>query len=153
MEKELIRPSSSPFCSPVLLVKKKDGLYRMCVDYCALNKNKIKNRFLISHIKDISDKLQGSSYYNRINLKSGHCQIRIDPQDVHKMAFYTTFGSYEFLVMPFGLTNAPATFNRLMDKVFCKHRHFAGVFFDDIIVYSKTLDKHKDHLKKVFEEL
>ncbi len=123
------------------------------MDYCALNKSTIKNHFLVPHIKDIFDKLQGSSYYSRIDLKSGYHQIRIDPPYIHKTAFRTTFGLYKFLVMPFGLTNAPATFNRLMDKVFRKHRNFTGVFFDDIIVYSKTLEEHKIHLKQVFEEL
>ena len=116
-------------------------------------KNTIKNCFPVPRIKDIFDKLQGSSYYSRIDLKSGYHQIRIDPPDIHKTAFRTTFGLYEFLVMPFGLTNAPATSNRLMDKVFRKHRNFTRVFFDDIIVYSKTLEEHKHHLKQVFKEL
>ena len=153
LEKGLVRPSFSPFCSPVLLVQKKDGSYRMCVDYRALNKNTIKNRFLIPRIEDIFDKLQGSFYYSRIDLKSGYHQIRIDPLDIHKTAFRTTFGLYEFLVMPFGLTNASATFNKLMDTIFCKHQNFTGVFFDDIIVYFKTLEEHKIHLKQVFDEL
>ena len=153
LEKGLVRPSSSPFCSPVLLVQKKDGTYRMCVDYRALNKSTIKNQFPVPRIKDIFDKLQGSSYFSRIDLKSGYHQIRIVPEDIHKTAFCTTFGLYEFLVMPFGLTNAPATFNRLMDCIFCKHRQYTGVFFDDIIVYSKTLKEHKEHLRLVFEEL
>ncbi|MCO5596258.1 hypothetical protein L7F22_050318 [Adiantum nelumboides] len=153
LEKGMVQPSSSPFCSPVLLVQKKDGSYRMCVDYRALNKSTIKNRFPVPRIEDIFDRLQGSSYYSRIELKSGYHQIRIVPEDIHKTAFRTTFGLYEFLVMPFGLTNAPATFNRMMDRIFRPHRSYTGVFFDDIIVYSKTLEEHKEHLKKVFEEL
>ncbi|MCO5572361.1 hypothetical protein L7F22_026114 [Adiantum nelumboides] len=153
LEKGMVQPSSSPFCSPVLLVQKKDGSYRMCVDYRALNKSTIKNRFPVPRIEDIFDRLQGSSYYSRIDLKSGYHQIRIVPEDIHKTAFRTTFGLYEFLVMPFGLTNAPATFNRMMDRIFRPHRSYTGVFFDDIIVYSKTLEEHKEHLKKVFEEL
>ena len=92
-------------------------------------------------------------YYNHIDLKSGYHQIRIVPKDIHKIAFCTQFGLNEYLVMPFGLTNAPATFNHLMDRIFQKHRSFIGVFFDDIIVHSKTLEEHKEHLAKVFKEL
>ncbi len=149
LEKGLVRPSSSPFCSPVLLVQKKDGSFRMCVDYRALKKS---NRFPVPMIDDIFNKLQGSSYYSRIDLKSGYHQIRIVPEDIHKTAFRTTFGLYEFLVMPFGLTNAPATFNRMMDKIFRPYRSFTGVFFDDIIIFLKTLEEHKEHRKKVFDE-
>ena len=116
----------------------------MCVDYRALNKSTLKNRFPVPMIDDIFDKLQGSSYYSRIDLKSGYHQIRIVPEDIHKTTFQTTFGLYEFLVMPFGLTNAPAaTFNRMMDKIFRPYRYFTGVFFDDIIIFSKTLEEHK----------
>ena len=111
VEKGMVQPSSSPFCSPVLLVQKKDGSYCMCVDYRALNKNTIKNRFPVPRIEDLFDKLQGSSYFSRIDLKSGYHQICIVPEDVHKMGFRTMFGLYEFIVMPFGLTNTPATFN------------------------------------------
>ena len=153
LEKGMIHPSSSPYHSPVLLVQKKDGTYRMCVDYRALNKTMIKNRFPVPRIEDIFDKLQGSTYFSRIDLKSGYHQIRIVPKDIHKIAFHTQFGLYEYLVMPFGLTNAPATFNHLMDRIFFKHRSFTGVFFDDIIVHSKTLEEHKENLAKVFKEL
>ena len=82
-------------------------------------------------------------YYNRIDLKSGYHQIRIVPKDIHKTAFRTQFGLYEYLVMPFGLTNASATFNQLIDRIVYKYHSFTGVFFDDIIVYSKMLEEHK----------
>ncbi|MCO5614902.1 hypothetical protein L7F22_069187 [Adiantum nelumboides] len=147
VEKGMVRPSSSPFCSPVLLVHKKDGTYRMCVDYRALNKITIKNRFLVPRIEDLFDKLQGSTYFNRIDLKSGYHQIRIVNEDILKTAFRTTFGLYEYLVMPFGLTNAPATFNRMMERIFQPHRNFTGVFFDDVIFYSKSMEEHKKHLQ------
>ena len=118
LEKGMVQPISSPFCSPVLLVQKKDGSYRMCVDYRALNKSTIRNRFPVPRIEDIFDKLQGASYFSRIDLKSGYHQIRIVPGDIYKMAFRMSFVLYEFLVMPFGLKNAPATLNRMMDKIF-----------------------------------
>ena len=130
LDKGMIRPSSSPYCSLVLLVQKKDGSYRMCVDYCALNRITVKNRFPISRIDDLFDKLQGSTYFNRIDLKSGYHQIRIVHEDIPKMAFGTTFGLYDYLVMPFGLTNALATFN---ERIFRSHRRFTGVFFDHLL--------------------
>ncbi|MCO5548548.1 hypothetical protein L7F22_002008 [Adiantum nelumboides] len=153
VEKGMVRPSSSPFCSPVLLVHKKDGTYRMCVDYRALNKITIKNRFPVPRIEDLFDKLQGSTYFSRIDLKSGYHQIRIVNEDILKTAFRTTFGLYEYLVMPFGLTNAPATFNRMMERIFRPHRNFTGVFFDDVIIYSKSMEEHKKHLQVIFQAL
>ncbi|MCO5551683.1 hypothetical protein L7F22_005187 [Adiantum nelumboides] len=150
VEKGMVRPSSSPFCSPVLLVHKKNGTYRMCVDYRALNKITIKNRFLVPRIEDLFDKLQGSIYFSRIDLKSGYHQIRIVNEDILKTTFRTTFGLYEYLVMPFGLTNAPATFNRMMERIFRPHRNFTGVFFDDVIIYSKSMEEHKKHLQVIF---
>ncbi|MCO5564468.1 hypothetical protein L7F22_018129 [Adiantum nelumboides] len=147
VEKGMVRPSSSPICSPVLLVQKKDGTYPMCVDYRAPNRITIKNRFLVPRVEDLFDKLRGSTYFSRIDLKSGYHQIRIVDEDIIKTAFHTTFGLYEYLVMPFGLTNAPATFNRMMERIFRPHRNFTGVFFDDVIIYSKTIEEHKEHLK------
>ncbi|MCO5582972.1 hypothetical protein L7F22_036877 [Adiantum nelumboides] len=143
VEKGMVRPSSSPFCSPILLVQKKDGTYHMWVDYRALNRITIKNRFPVPRVEDLFDKLQGSTYFSRIDLKSGYHQIRIVNEDIVKTAFRTMFGLYEYIVMPFGLTNAPATFNRMMERIFRPHRNFTGVFFDDVIIYSKTIDKRE----------
>ncbi|MCO5580910.1 hypothetical protein L7F22_034783 [Adiantum nelumboides] len=153
VEKGMVRPSSSPFCSPVLLVQKKDGTYHICVDYRALNRITINDRFPVPRVEDLFDKLQGSTYFSRIELKSGYHQIRIVDEDIVKTAFRTTFGLYEYLVMPFGLTNAPSTFNRMMERIFRPHRNFTGVFFDDVIIYSKTIEEHKEHLKVIFQAL
>ncbi|MCO5608392.1 hypothetical protein L7F22_062601 [Adiantum nelumboides] len=147
VEQGMMRPSSSPFCSLVLLVQKKYGTYHMCVNYRELNRITIKKRFLVPRVEDLFDKLQGSTYFSRIDLKSGYHQIRIVDEDIIKIAFRTTFGLYEYLVMPFGLTNAPATFNRMMERIFQPHRNFTGVFFNDVIIYSKTIEEHKEHLK------
>ncbi|MCO5568906.1 hypothetical protein L7F22_022608 [Adiantum nelumboides] len=146
VEKGMMRPSSSPFCSPVLLVHKKNGTYRMRVNYRAINKITIKNRFLVPRIEDLFDKLQGSTYFSRIDLKSGYHQIRIVNEDILKTAFRTTFGLYEYPVMPFGLTNVPATFNRMMERIFRPHRNFTEVFFNVVIIYSKSMEEHKKHL-------
>ncbi|MCO5575503.1 hypothetical protein L7F22_029304 [Adiantum nelumboides] len=153
LQKRHIQPNSSPFCSPVLLVQKNDGSWRTCIDYKALNKITVKNKFPIPRIDDVLDRLQGASFFSKIDLKSSYHQIRVNPTDVPKTAFRTTFGLYEFLVMPFSLTNALVTFNRMMDRIFRPLRHCVGTFFDDMIIFSKLEAEHMEHLRAIFEML
>ncbi|GJZ76210.1 putative reverse transcriptase domain-containing protein [Tanacetum coccineum] len=153
-DKGFIRPSSSPWGAPVLFVKKKDGSFRMCIDYRELNKLTVKNRYPLPRIDDLFDQLQGSSVYSKIDLRSGYHQLRVREEDIPKTAFRTRYGHYEFQVMPFGLTNAPAVFMDLMNRV-CKPYldKFVIVFIDDILIYSKNKKEHEEHLKQILELL
>ncbi|GJS37011.1 putative reverse transcriptase domain-containing protein [Tanacetum coccineum] len=153
-DKGFIRPSSSPWGAPVLFVKKKDGSFRMCIDYRELNKLTVKNRYPLPRIDDLFDQLQGSSVYSKIDLRSGYHQLRVREEDIPKTAFRTRYGHYEFQVMPFGLTNAPAVFMDLMNRV-CKPYldKFVIVFIDDILIYSKNKGEHEEHLKLILELL
>ncbi|GJY53259.1 putative reverse transcriptase domain-containing protein, partial [Tanacetum coccineum] len=154
LEKGFIRPSSSPWGAPVLFVKKKDGSFRMCIDYHELNKLTVKNRYPLPRIDDLFDQLQGSSVYSKIDLRSGYHQLRVREEDIPITAFRTRYGHYEFQVMPFGLTNAPAVFMDLMNRV-CKPYldKFVIVFIDDILIYSKTKGEHSEHLKIILDLL
>ena len=138
-----IRPSTSPFGAPILLVKKKDGTMRMCIDYRGLNDITVKNTFPIPRIDDLHDQLGKAHYFTKLDLYSGYHQIQITTGDEHKTAFTSRYGTYEFTVMPFGLTNAPSTFQTAMHALFHDWLdEFVIVYLDDILVYSPTQEEH-----------
>ncbi|XP_006582748.1 uncharacterized protein [Glycine max] len=150
----LIRPSTSPYSSPVLLVKKKDGTWRLCVDFRSLNAVTVRDRFPIPTIDELLDELGQASWFSKLDLRQGFHQILMHELDIEKTVFCAHHGHYEYLVMPFGLCNAPSTFqaamNSLLTPFLCR---FATVFFDDILVYSDSLPSHILHLEAILQTL
>lgn len=137
LEQGIIQHNNSSFSSPIVLVRKKDGSWRLCVDYRRLNQNTVKDSFPIPLIEDQMDELGGSAVFSKLDLRSGYHQLRMDLGEEYKTAFKTRSGHFEYLVMPFSISNVPPSFQSLMNHVFHEFlRKFLIVFFDDILVYS-----------------
>lgn len=154
LAKGYIEPSSSPLGAPILFVKKKDGTLRMVIDYRALNKLTIKNRYPLPRIDDLLDTAQGATIFSSLDLMSGYHQIMILDEDIPKTAFRTPFGHYQWRVLSFGLTNAPATFQAVMNDVFRKQLNKnVLVYLDDILVFRLSLERHIQHLREVVQTL
>lgn len=150
----LIVPSISPFASPVLLVKKKDGSWRFCVDYRKLNSITLKNKFPMPIVDELLDELGGSKWFSKLDLRAGYHQIRMVPEDEHKTAFKTHCGHYQFREMPFGVCGGPSTFQCGMNFMFApQNRKYVIMFMDDILVFSKSFLEHLDHLRNVLQVL
>lgn len=154
LEMDFVQPSKSPYGAPILFVRKKNGKLRMCIDYRALNKITVKNRYPLPRIDELLDQLQGAKYFSKLDLQSGYWQIRIAEEDIPKTAFRTRYGHFEWKVLPFGLTNAPATFQALMNNILRPYLdRFVVVYLDDILIYSKTAEEHLEHMDKVLSIL
>ncbi len=150
----IIRPSTSPWASPITLVPKKDGSTRICADFRKLNQVTVKDAHPLPHIQDVFDQLQGATIFSTLDLKSGYWQIPMHPDSIPKSAITCHLGLFEFLRLPFGLCNAPAIFQRTMNKVLSGLiGKCCMVYIDDIIVYSSSTTEHLQHLGAVFQRL
>ena len=149
-----IKPSLSKYGAPVLFVRKKTGELRMCIDYRRLNSITIKNSYGLPRVEELLDSIQGAKYFSTLDLNSGYHQLRVHPSDTHKTAFRTRYGLFEYNVVPFGLTGAPAAFMKWMQQLFHHLLNKSVVLFlDDILIYSKTEEEHKQHLCQVLDIL
>ena len=154
LEQKKIKPSDSPWGAPILFVPKKDGGLRMCVDYRWINKVTVKNRYPLPLPEELMDRVGKAKFFTKIDLRSGYWQFPVRPKDTAKTAFRTRYGHFEFLVAPFGLTNCPAQFQTLVQDILSDFLDvFVVVFIDDILVYSRDMEAHTEHVRKVLSRL
>jgi hypothetical protein len=154
LKKGYIHPSVSTWGAPILLVKKKDGMLRLCIDFQQLNKVTLKNKYPLPRIDDLFDQLKDAKIFSKIDLRFGYLQVRINEEDINKTTFRIRYNHYEFTVVLFGLSNAPTVFMCLMNGVFRDYlEKFVIVFLDDILVYSKSEEEHEKHLRMVLQVL
>ena len=153
LQQGIIEPSSSEWSAPVVLVKKKDGSLRLCVDYRRLNGVSEMDAYPMPRIDDLIDRLGKSCFISTMDLTRGYWQVPVEKESRPKTAFATPFGFYQFNVMPFGLQGAPATFQRLMDKVVQGLEPFSAVYLDDLVIFSKTWEEHLQHVREVLQRL
>ena len=147
LEKDVIQPSSSPWASPIVLVQKKDGSTRFCIDYRKVNTVTRKDAYPMPRVDDTLDTLAGAKWFSTLDLISGYWQVEVNPKDREKTAFCTPEGLFEFKVIPFGLCNAPATFQRLMDMVLARVQWTSClVYIDDVVILGKTFKEHLQNL-------
>jgi hypothetical protein len=154
ISEKIIEPSDSPWAAPVVIVKKKDGSYRFCVDYRKLNSLTRKDAYPLPRVDENLDALTGNTWFSSLDLASGYWQVQMDPEDKPKTAFVTRFGFFHFNVMPFGLCNAPATFQRLMERVLRGLQWKSLVLYlDDVVIFGNSFDQHLERLEQVFQRL
>ena len=154
LENGFIQRSSSPAAAPILFIKKKDSSLRLCVDYRVLNSITVKNRYPLLLISEILDRVRGATIFTCLDLRGAYNLIRIKEGDEYKTAFRTCYGQFEYRVMPFGLTNAPATFQAYIDECLRSYLDdFVVCYLDDILIYSRTVEEHEEHVKQVLAKL
>ena len=154
LKHQIIRKSTSPFAAPIVMVKKRGGEYRMCIDYRKLNKCTIREKYPLPNILDTLDALGGATFFSCLDLFSGYWQLALHEKDKHKTSFVCEFGQFEFNRLPFGLVNGPSTFQRTIASIFEKaHFEYLLIYLDDLIIFSKTLEEHMAHLEIVFDIL
>ena len=154
LENVIIEKSNSPWSSPIVLVRKKDGSIRFCIDFRRLNNITRKDAYPLPRIDDTLESLSGAKFFSTIDLASGYWQVEMDEVDKQKTAFISHMGLFHFNVMPFGLCNAPQTFQRLMNGVLSGLTwEECLVYLDDVIIYSRTFEEHLERLEHVFERL